>query len=193
MNHINSIGPIPLTVIGSLLMAVLLLVIRIMIMQRVQSKRQRENRQETERLKSMVAAYRAMAGSFTPGTAEQGMQVEEALADIVLFGTLEQVQCAAHCALKMKTGGEVDLQPLVQSLRLDIRKQLGLDPIPDTLDLPASGPSRTPPARGGEGRGAGAGGAGGRGGGGGAGGGGGDGALIAGLGVGHGIGHTLSS
>ena len=53
------LGPLPLSIIASLVVAVVLLAVRIFVMQRIQQRRQRENRQETERLKSLVVAYRA--------------------------------------------------------------------------------------------------------------------------------------
>ena len=84
--NLSNIGASSLPIIISLVVAIVLLAIRIFVMQRVQSKRQRENRQETERLKSLVAAYRSLAGSFSPATGEQSTQMEESLSDIVLFG-----------------------------------------------------------------------------------------------------------
>ncbi len=139
---LTELGPLPLTLIASLLVAVVLLVIRIFVMQRVQQRRQRENRQETERLKSLVAAYRSLAGSFSPALQEHGPQMEETLADIVLFGSLTQVEFAVKCINHLKNGEPVDYQPLIEALRSDLRTQLGLEAIPRSLVLPASGPSR---------------------------------------------------
>jgi hypothetical protein len=82
--RLTDLGPLPLSIIASLVVAVDLLAIRIFVMQRMQQQRQRENRQETERLKSLVAAYRSLAGSFSPATGEHRSQIEEALDDIVL-------------------------------------------------------------------------------------------------------------
>jgi hypothetical protein len=177
--RLTDLGPLPLTLIASLVVAVVLLAVRVFVMQRVQSRRQRENRQESERLRSMVAAYRSLAGSFTPAEKEQSLQIEEALSDIVLFGTLEQVQLAVACATRLKSGQAVDYEPLVVSLRHDLRAQLGLDPIPQSVQLPVSGPGRSARAVRNEnaGRGEGRGGAGG-------GGGGGAGAGAAGMGAG---------
>lgn len=93
-------------------------------------------------LKSLVAAYRSLAGSFTPAAREHALQLEEALADVVLFGTLHQVELAARCATELKLGAPVDYQPLIDSLRADLRAQLGLEQIPENLVLPASGPGR---------------------------------------------------
>lgn len=184
------LGPLALTIIASLVVAVVLLAVRVVVMQRVQSRRQRENRQETERLRSMVAAYRSLAGSFSPALEGDRGVLEEALADIVLFGSLTQVEMAARCARALAAGEPVETQALVESLRADLRVQLGLEPIPDTLRLPPSGPGRGTRGAGrgdGEGRGNRMGGAGGAGGGGFGGGIGGAAAGASGLGVGLGI------
>jgi uncharacterized membrane protein YgcG len=177
--NLSNLGPLSLTLLASMVVAIVLLAIRVVVMQRVQQRRQRENRQETERLKSLVAAYRALAGSFTPATAEHGAQIEETLAELVLFGSLPQVELAAACLTALQRGETPDCQPLVEELRADLRRQLGLEPIPDAVRIPRSGPGRAPGARAGRaegeggGRGGGAGGAGGAGGGGGGGAGGG--------------------
>ena len=161
--RLSDLGPLPLSIIASLVVAVVLLALRIFVMQRVQQRRQRENRQETERLKSLVAAYRSLAGSFSPAGEQHRAQMEEALADVVLFGSLEQVELAAQCARALTQGEAVRYQPLIEALRADLRLQLGLEPIPATLTLPPAGPgpaaART--GRGGEGGAARAGGGGG--------------------------------
>lgn len=177
-------GPLAQTLIASLLIAVILLVLRVVVMQRVQSRRQRENRQETERLKSLAAAYRSMAGSFSPAQEGDRAQLEEALADIVLFGSLPQVELAARCAAALVRGEPVDTQPLIEALRADLRVQLGLEPIPDSLTLPHSGPARLPRREGEGGRGGRGGGGGGAGGGGGGAGGAGGAGAAGGLGMG---------
>jgi uncharacterized membrane protein YgcG len=180
--RLTDLGPLPLTVIASLVVAVVLLAIRVFVMQRVQQRRQRENRQETERLKSLVAAYRSLAGSFSPASQEHTTQIEETLADIVLFGSLHQVELAVRCATSLKRGESVGYRPLIEALRSDLRTQLGLEPIPRSLVLPASGPGRPLRSSRGEGEGGGRGET--RGGGGGGGGGGaaaGAGGLSAGL------------
>lgn len=166
--RLYDLGPVWLTLIGSLLVTVVLLAIRVFVMMRVQQRRQRENRQEAERLRSLVAVYRSLAGTFTAGTHEQSSQIEEALSDVVLFGSLRQVELAAACINRLKAGEPPDCQALVEDLRRELRTQLGLEPLPLDLKLPPSGPGRT--ARTGRGEGGGA-----RAGGGGAGGGGGGG------------------
>lgn len=140
-------GALPLTIAASVVVAIFLLVIRIFVMQRVQTRRQRENRQETERLKSLVAAYRTMAGSFSPAEPGDREQLEAALSDIILFGSLRQVELASTCVRALGTDVPVDYQELIVDLRATLREQLGLDAIPDTIDIPAAGPA---PARRGE-------------------------------------------
>jgi hypothetical protein len=136
------LGPLSITLIASLIIAVILLAIRVFVMQRVQQKRQRENRQESERLKSLVVAYRSLAGSFTPATQDHTPQLEETLADLILFGSIAQVEMAVACANNLKKFEPVDFQPLIQSLRADLRNQLGLEQIPGNLVMPPSGPAR---------------------------------------------------
>jgi uncharacterized membrane protein YgcG len=168
--QLADLGPLPLSIMASLVVAVVLLAVRIFVMQRIQQRRQRENRQETERLKSLVAAYRSLAGSFSPATGQHKTQMEEALADVVLFGSIRQVELAAQCAVALTRGEPVAYQPLIAELRSDLRNQLGLEAIPAALALPDAGPGSLPRTGRAEG-GGGAGRAGGAGGGGGLGGG----------------------
>lgn len=152
--RIPDLGTLPLTLIASLVVTVVLLAIRIFVMQRVQQKRQRENRQETERLRSLVAAYRSLAGSFSPAADADRAQLEAVLGDIVLFGSLRQVELAAQCATALVRGEAVNYQVLVEELRSDLRRQLGLEPIPADLVLPPSGPGRVSRMTRGDGEGA---------------------------------------
>ncbi len=143
----------PLAIIVPVVIAVVLLAIRMYVLLRMRHKRQREARQEAERLRYLVIAYRSLAGSFTPAAGEHRAQMEEALADVVLFGSIRQVDLAAACVQTLMLGEPVDYQPLIVELRSDLRTQLGLDPIPETLSLPLSGPGRSPRPFQGEGRG----------------------------------------
>jgi len=152
--RLTDLGPLPLTLIASLVVAVVLLGLRVFVMQRVQQKRQRETRQETERLRSLVAAYRSLAGSFSPAADADRAQLEEALADIVLFGSLRQVELAAQCATALVQAKPVGYQVLVEELRSDLRTQLGLEAIPPHFALPLSGPGRSLRVGRGEGEGA---------------------------------------
>jgi uncharacterized membrane protein YgcG len=146
----SEIGTWPFTVGVPLFIALVLLLMRVFIMGRAQEKRQRANRQQTERLKSLVSAYRVLAGSFQPIQAEaetldevDRSAMEAALSDILLFGSADQVAMAAVCAEAIIDGRAPPLEPLVTDLRRDLRMQLGLAPIDAALKLPVPGPVRT--------------------------------------------------
>lgn len=53
------------TLFGLIVATLLMVGIRLLIMESVQQRRQRENRQINERLRTLIAAYKALGGSFT--------------------------------------------------------------------------------------------------------------------------------
>ena len=193
------------TLLGLVLVSVVAVGVRLLVMQAVQQRRERENRQINERLKTLIAAYRTLGGSFTgelvvdprhlrelrqlaadaatPGSGSDRARrvrdaVEAALSDIILLGTDEQVRLAAAAAGEMAAGRPVETAALVRSLRDFIRAVLELDPIPASLAIPKQGPLRSLGSRdkgGGEG---------------GRAGGGGGGAAAGGLGGGLGVAHA---
>ncbi|MBF5006731.1 hypothetical protein [Diaphorobacter caeni] len=57
------------TIAGLLLVTCLMMGVRLLFMQTIQKRRERENRQINERLKTLIAAYKTLGGSFT-GTLE---------------------------------------------------------------------------------------------------------------------------
>jgi uncharacterized membrane protein YgcG len=68
--------------------------------------------------------------------------VEAALSDVILLGTEEQVNLAAHAAREMVAGNKVHLSELIVSLRNFIRQALDLEPISHELSIPNQGPLR---------------------------------------------------
>ncbi|OWG18233.1 hypothetical protein KDK82_1712 [Delftia sp. K82] len=159
------------TVLGLLLVTCLMMGIRLLFMQTVQKRRERENRQINERLKSLIAAYKTLGGSFTgtlhvnplhlrdlrrpaaddadapPAFGSERQRrirdaVEAALSDVILLGTQDQVRMAAQAAQDMVAGKPVETAALVTSLRAFIREALDLEPIPDSLRVPNQGPTR---------------------------------------------------
>jgi uncharacterized membrane protein YgcG len=200
------------TLAGLVLITLLGVGIRLLVMQTLQQRRERENRQINERLRTLMAAYKTLGGSFTgelgvdpahlrdlrqraheEGIAEPGSDrarrirdaVEAALSDILLLGTDEQVRLAARAASELAQGRPVHTHELVISLRDFVREALDLAPVPADLEIPRQGPTRPAGSGGGSGKGRNEGEAkGGRTGGGG--GGGGMGAGMGGLGVGAG-------
>lgn len=53
------------TVIGLCVVTLVMVGIRLLVMQTVQQRRERENRQINERLRTLIAAYKTLGGSFT--------------------------------------------------------------------------------------------------------------------------------
>lgn len=198
-----------LSTLGGLMLVTLLMVgMRLVFMQTLQRRRERENRQINERLKTLIAAYKTLGGSFTgtlsvdpahlrelraqqaqdapaPFSEEAGERrrrirdaVEAALSDVILLGTEEQVRLAVQAATDMVEGRSTHTAALVDSLRRFIREALDLAPIPAELAVPDQGPTRV---NGSSGKG------------GGKGGGGGGGGMGAGMGMGMAAGHHGTS
>lgn len=164
------------TLAGLVLITLLGVGIRLLVMQTLQQRRERENRQINERLRTLMAAYKTLGGSFTgelgvdpshrrdlrqreeaEGIAEPRSDrarrirdaVEAALSDILLLGTDEQVRLAARAANEMAQGRPVHIHELVISLRDVVREALDLAPIPADLQIPPQGPTRPGAASGG--------------------------------------------
>lgn len=194
------------TLAGLALITLIGVGIRLVVMQTVQERRARENRQINERLRTLIAAYKVLGGSFTGSldvdprhlrdlraqARDAGVElvddgsdrsrrirdaVEAALSDIILLGTDEQVRLAVQAATDLAAGRPIRTDALVVSLRDFIRGVLDLEPIPPSLAIPRQGPARPVASKG---KGEGAKGEGRQGGGGGAGG--------AGMGMGMGAG-----
>jgi uncharacterized membrane protein YgcG len=198
------------TLLGLVLVSVVAVGVRLLVMHTVQQRRERENRQINERLKTLIAAYKTLGGSFTgqlavdprhlrelrqlpadaPTASERARRVrdavEAALSDVILLGTDDQVRLAAHAAQEMADGRPVETAALVASLRQFIREVLELDPIPASLVIPKQGPLRSLGSRDKGGAGAGGSGGGGKSGAGGGGSGGGMGGGVGGEHAAHG-------
>ena len=160
------------TLLGLAVITLIGVGVRLLLMQTVQQRRERENRQINERLRTLIAAYKTLGGSFTgdlavdpthlrdialaerPGSDRSRRirdAVEAALSDIVLLGTEEQVRLAARAATELVEGRPVHTAELVISLRDFIRGVLDLDPVPTGLTIPRQGPARPAATRAGKG------------------------------------------
>ena len=160
------------TLAGLALFALVGVGVRLLMMMTIQQRRERMNRQINERLRTLIAAYKVLGGSFTGDLAvdprhlrdsrraahitapsSEGFEgtdrsrrirdaVEAALSDIILLGTETQVRLAQRAARDLVEGRTVHTHDLVVSLRDFIRHALDLDPIPAGLDIPMQGPTR---------------------------------------------------
>jgi len=168
----TSLSALLSTLLGLSVITLIGVGIRLLAMQTLQQRRERENRQINERLRTLIAAYKTLGGSFTGDLAvdpahlrnlKRGAEtstsdrsrrirdaVEGALSDIILLGTEEQVQLAATAAADLVAGRPVETAALVVSLRDFIRGVLDLQPIPSHLLIPKQGPARTAPSKSGK-------------------------------------------
>src|SRR6478736_2380781 len=153
--------------IGIAVVTLVMVGVRLVVMQTVQRRRERENRQINERLRTLITAYKTLGGSFTGELAVDPMHlrqlagqsgetpppgserrrrirdaVEAALSDIILLGTAEQVRLAVAAAKDLVAGRKVETGELVIALRDFIRAALDLEPLA-ALDVPRQGPART--------------------------------------------------
>ncbi len=143
--------------------------IRLILMQTIQQRRERENRQVNERLKILIAAYKTLGGSFTgnlavdpthlrdlrpsEGNGESEVSgnerarrirdaVEGALSDVLLLGNDDHVRLATDVANELIAGRRVETAALVESLRDFIRSVLDLESVAETISPLKQGPSR---------------------------------------------------
>lgn len=75
------------TVLGLAIVTLVMVGIRLLVMQTVQRRRERENRQINERLRTLIAAYKTLGGSFTGDllvdpTHRRDLAKTEALTDV---------------------------------------------------------------------------------------------------------------
>ncbi len=169
------------TLLGLAIVTLIGVGIRLVVMQRVQQRRERENRQINERLRTLIAAYKTLGGSFTgdlavdpthlrdlrrrstgaaagdPSGSDRARRmrdaVEAALSDVILLGTEPQVRLATQAAAELAAGRPTHTHALVVSLRDFIRQVLDLDPIPAGLSIPSQGPARVVAGKSGKGEG----------------------------------------
>ncbi|HKE49692.1 MAG TPA: hypothetical protein VKB52_16620 [Rhodanobacteraceae bacterium] len=164
-----------LSLFGLALVTLIGVGLRLVAMQTIQQRRERENRQINERLRTLIAAYKTLGGSFTGDLAvdpthlrdlrkrgdEDAIEwtssdrsrrmrdaVEAALSDIILLGTEEQVRLAANAAAELAAGRPTHTAELVVSLRDFIRSVLDLDAVPRDVAIPKQGPARPSASRG---------------------------------------------
>lgn len=160
------------TLLGLALVSLVAVGVRLIFMQVVRQRRERANRQINERLKTLIAAYKTLGGSFTgnlavrsshlrelrmaeegdalPELAEAGSDrgrrvrdaVEAALSDVILLGTPERVRLSAQAANDMVAGRNAETAALVVSLRTFIREVLDLDAVSADVSIPKEGPLR---------------------------------------------------
>jgi hypothetical protein len=94
-------------------------------------KRDRSNKKRELTTKHLINAYSVLTNevSHRKQTPERQQKPEYIITEIQLFGSAEQVILAKKLANEVAAGREFELDPLINSLRTDLRIQLELEPI----------------------------------------------------------------
>lgn len=101
---------------------------------RHEMERDRAAKRTELRVQYLIEAYRRLEYvSNRPVAPETAPDFEKAIADIQLFGTPTQVQYAQDFAQGFARAGTASLDPLLADLRQDLRKELGLGPVPTRI------------------------------------------------------------
>lgn len=89
------------TLLGLAIITLIGVGIRLLLMQTVQQRRERENRQINERLRTLIAAYKTLGGSFTGNLLVDPTHLREAR-----MQDAQAVQAAANTALLQRPNSE---------------------------------------------------------------------------------------
>jgi hypothetical protein len=93
-------------------------------------RRDQANKRRDLRVQYLIEAYRRLEfASNRPLTEEVAPEFEKAIADIQLFGTPKQVELAQTFAVGFAEKGTHSLDPLMNELRQELRKELTLGPV----------------------------------------------------------------
>jgi len=95
--------------------------------------RDRLNDRRKQRITYLVSAYQSLARAVArPHLYEANEDLRNALASIQILGTDEQIKLARQFAHDLGGSGQADLEPLLVSLRDDLRSELGVEKVIDS-------------------------------------------------------------
>jgi hypothetical protein len=115
------------------------------------ARRDLANKRRELRVRYLVDAWRSIEKAANRADRDATRGLEEALADVQLFGTSEQAAAAAATAREMAGTGVASVSKLLEELRADLRRELYLGPAsgnlihlrvtyPPTKELPSTPP-----------------------------------------------------
>lgn len=95
------------------------------------SKRDISNKRREISIEHLINAYRVLTNEISHRKLNDDRKValENLLSDIQLFGSDEQVAMSKSLADEVAEGGSFELDPLINSLRNDLRAQLKLEKV----------------------------------------------------------------
>ena len=95
--------------------------------------RQLNEQRRQERVKYLVSAFRSlMMASNNPNLSEAALSFRDASIGIQFLGTADQAEMMRAAIHKIVNKGDVNLDPLLSSLREDLRAELKLGPLHGT-------------------------------------------------------------
>jgi hypothetical protein len=93
------------------------------------SWRDRENRRREHRLNYLIDAFRSISkASHHPALHEIAQDIERAVSDIQFLGSQRQIKAAQEFANSLAGSKKADLDPLLTSLRDELRREVGREP-----------------------------------------------------------------
>lgn len=93
-----------------------------------------QNRRREQRIVYLVNAFRGLSkANHHPRLYEVAEELEQAIADLQLFGTPKQIQLARKFATDLGTTQEADMDDLLNELRNSLRQELGRPPVTGNL------------------------------------------------------------
>ena len=114
-----------------IIVTVILAVLGWMVGHYFNSKRIRDQKRRDISTEHLINAYRILTNEIAHRnkTKERLEKLENILSDIQLFGSNYQVELAKKLADEVASGGKYKLDPLINSLRDDLRSELHLSKI----------------------------------------------------------------
>lgn len=99
-------------------------------------KRDSNNKAREMRVEYLISAYRVLFRVGVDQTiSKNAKECENAIADIQLLGTLEQIKLAQEYINNISQHGSADLMGLIKVLRNDLRKELNLEKASETMSF----------------------------------------------------------
>jgi hypothetical protein len=117
-------------ILVSLLGSLLAAVVGGLVVHLATRRRELEKDRRAERIKYLVASFRTIMRDLDRVDEEGRSRFDAAIEDVTLFGSAQQVRLARRIRHLRHEGGPVDYGALLESLRNDLRRELGLKPVP---------------------------------------------------------------
>jgi len=145
------------TVISLVVVTLVIVGIRLLMMQTVQHRRERQNRQINERLKTLIAAYKTLGGSFTGDLSVDPTHLRDVSDDAVpgdghrsmgsADGSEPRAPRSTERSRRVRDAVEAALSDVMllgteEQVRLAARAASDLAAVPDDVVIPRQGPSR---------------------------------------------------